>query len=121
MLARGEFEAATERGDERRRTRDGTSAMDIQYDEDVGNPARPDCLISINKDEELYEMTEKIFPWELPADGDVTRRVTPILFLEGMTRRAPADLRSGAFFRPSAHRPPAHHRERTDHSTHGSR
>ena len=65
--------------------------MDIDYDEDQGNPARPECMISIARTEELYEMTEKVFPWELPADGDDTRRVTPLAYLESMTRRAPID------------------------------
>ena len=35
--------------------------MDIDYDEDQGNPARPECMISIARTEELYEMTEKVF------------------------------------------------------------
>eukprot|EP00966_Prymnesium_polylepis_P113019 2614070-Prymnesium_polylepis.1 len=33
--------------------------MDIEYDEDQGNPARPECMISIARTEGIFEMTEK--------------------------------------------------------------
>ena len=65
--------------------------MDVDYDEDVGNPAVPECLISISRNEELYEMTTNVFPWAMPADGDASRRVVPLAYLESMVRRAPVD------------------------------
>eukprot|EP00966_Prymnesium_polylepis_P280785 6487741-Prymnesium_polylepis.1 len=48
--------------------------MDIDYDENMGNPPRLECYVSISRTEELFGMTEKAFPWELPTDGDHVSR-----------------------------------------------
>ena len=65
--------------------------MNIEYDEDQGNPVRPECMISILAQQSLYEMTANVFPWEPPADDDASRRVTPLSCLESVTRGAPID------------------------------
>ena len=65
--------------------------MDIDYDEDLGNTPKPECPISISRSEELFQMTEKVFPWGAPEDGDASRAVAPLAYLETMTRRAPLE------------------------------
>jgi hypothetical protein len=63
--------------------------MDVEYDEDVGNPQLPECPINIARSEELFEMTQRALEWKTPADGDATRAVTPIANFERMVRKAP--------------------------------
>eukprot|EP00966_Prymnesium_polylepis_P301162 6958971-Prymnesium_polylepis.2 len=61
--------------------------IDIDYDEDVGNPARPECYINISRNEELYRATERAMPYKTPADGDATRAVVSLLYFEKLFRK----------------------------------
>ena len=62
--------------------------IDLEYDQDT-NPSKPEVLLSISVDEDLYKATVNALPWEAPADGDATRRVTPSVGLEALLAKAP--------------------------------
>ena len=61
--------------------------MDLDYDENRGNPARPECLVSCNVNEDFYKATQDAWAWEDPADGDPQFKTLPIVRLEAMFRR----------------------------------
>ena len=48
--------------------------MDLEYDEQRGNPKDPRCLTSCATAEELYQSTQDVWEWQMPADGDNTYR-----------------------------------------------
>lgn len=62
-------------------------AIDLDFDENLGNPPDSRSLVSVARDENLYVWRRKI-PWEDPADGDQTRAVAAVVFLEALLREA---------------------------------
>ena len=60
--------------------------MDIAYDENRGNPPEPKCLVSLARAEELYQATQDVWEWEVPADGDVNFMTLPIVRLEAVVK-----------------------------------
>jgi len=63
--------------------------IDTEYDEGF-NPPRPECLVTMKIDERWFKATKNALPWRTPADGDATRKVVPLLWLEGTVREAAA-------------------------------
>ena len=63
--------------------------MDVEYDENRGNNATPECLVSIARTEPFFEATETAWPWGAPADGDMTCAVVAIIFFKRLFRKAP--------------------------------
>ena len=66
-------------------------AIDIEYDEVRGNPAAPECFLSVAVAEDFYRATRRAMPYTDPADGDVNFKVVPSAFLEKVVRKAPVD------------------------------
>ena len=52
--------------------------IDINYDEDLGNPKSPECLLSLAVSEDWYESTKYALPYDDPADNDQGRQVVAI-------------------------------------------
>ena len=69
--------------------------MDLEYDQNRGNPPVPECLISIARVEDLYQATAVAWPWGDPADGDADYAVLPIAFVETLFRKSPVPDPSG--------------------------
>ena len=65
------------------------ATMDLEYDENRGNPPAKECLISLARSEDLYQATAVAWPWGDPADGDADYAVLPIAFVETLFRKAP--------------------------------
>lgn len=82
-------------------------SIDIDYDEVRGNAARPACLLSCNVDEDLYKVTEDIWDWDVPDDGDPQYRTIAIVRVEALFRRCPiavpATLPWGGFMESCLH------------------
>ena len=76
--------------------------IDIDYDEALGNPKSPECLLSLATSEDWYESTKDALPYEDPADDDEERQVVAIAWVERLFRRArveqPRSLRAVPFF-----------------------
>ena len=76
--------------------------IDIDYDEALGNPKSPECLLSLSVSEDWYESTKDALPYEDPADDDEERQVVAIAWVERLFRRArveqPRSLRAVPFF-----------------------
>ena len=64
------------------------ATYDITYDEDNGNPATPDVLVSCLVSEAPYQSMQKVLPWRDPANGDPLRKVVPIIHLGEMVAEA---------------------------------
>ena len=60
--------------------------MDVLYDEQRGNPPAPECLVSWAIAEEFYQRTAHVLEWAMPADGDATYRVLPIVRMEAVLK-----------------------------------
>ena len=74
----------------RDRNRYGTMVtIDLEYDEARGNPATPECLSSLEINEELYLATRRVLPYEVAADAAPNYRVVPVAFFENVVRKAP--------------------------------
>ena len=65
------------------------ATMDMEYDQNRGNPPVKECLISLARSEDLYQATAMAWPWGDPADGDADYAVLPIVFFETLFRKAP--------------------------------
>ncbi|KAL3929824.1 MAG: hypothetical protein SGPRY_001793 [Prymnesium sp.] len=63
--------------------------IDLDFDENFGNPPDYRCLVSGARDENLYVATEGSIPWEDPAVGDQTRAVAAAVYFEALLREAP--------------------------------
>lgn len=76
--------------------------IDINYDEDLGNPKSPECLLSLAVSEDWYESTKYALPYDDPADNDQGRQVVAIAGVERLFRRArvaqPGSLRTVPLF-----------------------
>ena len=58
---------------------------DICYDEDRGNTARPDCPLSISREEDFFQATERVISYEEPEDGDAAFIIAPHVAFERPT------------------------------------
>ena len=67
------------------------SSVDIDYDEDRGNTAVPDCPISISREEDFYKATEQVMGYDEPEDGDARFAVAPFIAFERLLRKARAE------------------------------
>ena len=65
------------------------ATMDMEYDQNRGNPPVKECLISLARSEDLCQATAMAWPWGDPADGDADYAVLPIAFFETLFRKAP--------------------------------
>lgn len=59
----------------------------FDYDEAMGNPAAPDCLLSLEVDNNFFIATESALPWSEPADQPGDRMTLPCVFVESLVRR----------------------------------
>ena len=66
------------------------ATMDLEYDENRGNPPVKECLVSLARAEDLYQATELAWPWSDPADSDA---VLPIVFFETLFQNHPCPTR----------------------------
>ncbi|KAL1530454.1 hypothetical protein AB1Y20_001356 [Prymnesium parvum] len=70
-------------------------SVDFDYDENQGNPAHTDCLLSMETDNNFYVATSGALPWREPEDtpGDRMRgwwpALVPGIFVESLLRKAP--------------------------------
>jgi hypothetical protein len=62
--------------------------IDLEYDEDRGNSARPDCPLSISREEDFYTATANVMGYETPEDGDDFYAIAPHLAFERLAREA---------------------------------
>lgn len=65
------------------------ASFDIDYDQNLGNPATGECPLSFAKDENFYVATENALPWEAPAVGGINRAIVAISWIEALVRKAP--------------------------------
>ena len=65
--------------------------MQLEYDEVVGNPPTPACLFSIARTEDFFKATEGVVPYTLPASGDATQAVAPLVYIEKLFKFAQVD------------------------------
>ena len=70
--------------------------MDVQYDEQRGNPPAPECLVSWAVREPFYQATRSVLDWNEPADGDANYRTIPIVRLEGPLKVCKVEWPPGA-------------------------
>lgn len=74
------------------------ATVNLEWDENLGNPPDPSNLLSIPTEEEFYKMTKSALPWQLRGgNGQDSRAVVASAFIEALFRRAlvpdPAALR----------------------------
>lgn len=67
------------------------ASFDVDYDQDLGNPATGECPLNFAKDENFYVATENALPWRVPADGDDNRAIVAITWIEALVRKAPVE------------------------------
>lgn len=76
--------------------------VDLEYDENVGNPATAACLLSFEREQDFVVATADALPWSEPANGDADRITVPIVWIESLLRKAkvedPNSLRGVPFF-----------------------
>ncbi|KAL3892517.1 MAG: hypothetical protein SGPRY_015057, partial [Prymnesium sp.] len=72
-----------------RRRADTPMPIDLDFDENFGNPPDSRCLVSVARDEDFYVATQGSILWEDPADGDQTRAVAAAVYFEALLRKAP--------------------------------
>ncbi|KAL1524410.1 hypothetical protein AB1Y20_019305 [Prymnesium parvum] len=61
----------------------------FDYDEALGNAASPDCLLSLETDNNFFISTSNALPWKEPADQAEDRMTIPVIFIESLLRKAP--------------------------------
>ena len=71
------------------------ATIDIDYDENRGNTPRPDCPLSISREEDFFNATEHVMEYEEPEDGDAAYMIAPHLTFERLVREAHVEDPSG--------------------------
>jgi len=71
-------------------------SVDFHYDENFGNPAQAECLLSLDMDNNFYVATADALPWREPDDEPEDRMVVPIIYVESLLRKAARDGHNGA-------------------------
>ncbi|KAL1495333.1 hypothetical protein AB1Y20_017187 [Prymnesium parvum] len=64
-------------------------SVDFDYDENQGNTAHTECLLSMETDKNFYVATSGAMPWREPDDDPGDRMVVPSIFVESLLRRSP--------------------------------
>ena len=64
------------------------SSVDIEYDEDRGNTAVPECPLSISREEDFYKATDQVMGYDEPEDGDARFAIAPCIAFERLVRKA---------------------------------
>mmetsp|Transcript_31452 Transcript_31452/g.78376 ORF Transcript_31452/g.78376 Transcript_31452/m.78376 type:complete len:397 (+) Transcript_31452:117-1307(+) len=64
-------------------------SVEFDYDENQGNSAHNDCLLSMETDNNFYVSTAGAMPWREPDDAPGDRMVVPGIFVESLLRKAP--------------------------------
>ena len=67
------------------------ATIDLNYDEYRGNSARPDCPLSIARDEDFFAATEHVLGYEEPEDGDAAYMVAAHINFERLLREMTVD------------------------------
>ena len=67
------------------------ATIDLDYDENRGNTARPDCPLSIARDEDFFNATEHVMGYEEPEDGDAAYMIAPHISFERLVREGHVD------------------------------
>ena len=62
--------------------------IDLEYDEDRGNTPRPECPISISRDEDFYKATADVMGYDSPEDGDDSYAIAPHITFERLARES---------------------------------
>ena len=62
--------------------------IDLSYDEDRGNTPRPDCPLSISREEDFDKATADVMGYDTPEDGDDSYAITPHLTFERLARES---------------------------------
>jgi hypothetical protein len=65
--------------------------IDLGYDEDRGNTPRPDCPLSIAREEDFFTSTEHVMGYEEPEDGDAAYMIAPHISFERIVREGGVD------------------------------
>mmetsp|Transcript_45444 Transcript_45444/g.112979 ORF Transcript_45444/g.112979 Transcript_45444/m.112979 type:complete len:110 (-) Transcript_45444:95-424(-) len=63
-------------------------SVDFDYDENLGNSAHNECLLSMETDNNFYVATSGALPWREPDDAPGDRMVVPGIFVESLLRKA---------------------------------
>mmetsp|Transcript_12013 Transcript_12013/g.25360 ORF Transcript_12013/g.25360 Transcript_12013/m.25360 type:complete len:136 (-) Transcript_12013:361-768(-) len=63
-------------------------SVDFDYDENQGNSAHTECLLSIETDNNFYVATSGALPWREPDNAPGDRMVVPGIFVESLLRKA---------------------------------
>mmetsp|Transcript_13267 Transcript_13267/g.33120 ORF Transcript_13267/g.33120 Transcript_13267/m.33120 type:complete len:164 (+) Transcript_13267:134-625(+) len=64
-------------------------SVDFDYDENQGNSAHTECLLSMETDNNFYVATSGALPWREPDNAPGDRMVVPGIFVESLLRKAP--------------------------------
>ncbi|KAL1519837.1 hypothetical protein AB1Y20_023341 [Prymnesium parvum] len=64
-------------------------SVDFDYDENQGNTAHAECLLSMETDNNFYVAMSEALPWREPEDAPGDRMVVPGIFVESLLRKAP--------------------------------
>ena len=67
------------------------ATIDLDYDEYRGNAARPDCPLSIAREEDFFTATEHVMGYEEPADGDAAYMIAPHIAVERLVQHLHPD------------------------------
>ena len=62
--------------------------MDLGYGEDRGNTSRPNCPLSIAREEDFFKATEHVMGYKEPEDGDAAYMIAPRIAFERLVREA---------------------------------
>ena len=62
--------------------------IDLEYDEDRGNTPRPDCPISIAREDDFYRATADVMGYDAPEDGDDSYAIAPHITFERLARES---------------------------------
>eukprot|EP00966_Prymnesium_polylepis_P051244 1186067-Prymnesium_polylepis.1 len=60
--------------------------MDLDYDENRGNTARPDCPLSISREEDFFAAMARVMGYDEPEDGDDVYVIAAHLTFERLVR-----------------------------------
>ncbi|KAL1529200.1 hypothetical protein AB1Y20_000158 [Prymnesium parvum] len=63
--------------------------IQFDYDESLGNEASPDCLLSLETENNFFISTSRALPWKEPSDRSDDRMTVPAIFIESLLRKAP--------------------------------
>ena len=63
-------------------------SIQFEYDEALGNAPTRDSPFSVARHEDFFKATERVVPYRLPASGDATQAIAPLVFVEKIFRCA---------------------------------